>query len=111
MIEIHNPENYRAPLKGANLLINTTVTSDLPFARYGCPRWINTPKIWNRKLFDCTHTHSTKSAFLELEIHNFSYANAGNYTVTAGNSCGNSFKSILIGIEGMYIYNRVIPHC
>ena len=108
-IKIHNHDNYRAPLEGADLSINATITSDLPFTDYGCPTWIDIPPRWN-EIFDCTH--STKPAFVGLEIHNFSYSNdAGNYTITAGNGCGNSFKYILIGMEGMYLYFSILYIC
>ena len=102
IIEIHD---YMLPVEGDDFTINTTVTTDLPFKKRGCPRWKrekHQSQHRMQKTINCS-LQENYTAFLELRIHNFSYANdAGNYTVTAGNACGVS--SLPVSFGGMCFY-------
>ena len=91
------------PVEGEDFTINITVTTDLPFKEHGCPRWKHQSRRWRQNYINCSQQEKG-TAFLGLHIQSFSYTNdAGNRTVTAGNACGFSSKSVLLGGNGMCI--------
>jgi len=85
-------------LEGSNLTLITTITSDLPLSS-GYPVWkVNQQPLPSTAVVD--NYTIDEVIYSVLSLYNLSfYDDAGNYSNTASNECGNSSVFVDITIE------------